>query len=442
MYQGIRPLVTSGIALVGAGVIAVSPVTVPPPEVQVPSLPATQHVVEMSNLQLAGLAEDLARFVDAVVNVPGSAIQNYDSALEMLRLNLDNASSTRQVLGALGLGLGQLYSAPIRALLDPLVVNVPPQDAANQWDLIDAALLTIRDLADDPLNLPLIPADLLFIWGFGYSPAQAATLIATGYLVKPLVLAYPFVAALANMLPAPFGGDIFAADADTQGLIFSSYWRLYAGAQSIIGDLVGPPEQQQMIQAKETITAVKVADDPGNLALDDVRRVGAYLEQGRPLDAVRLLASHALMLPTELVSIPVSLGAAFLPPPVGGVLDPSAPAEERGLAANGYIRSVDVVSSRAARIGPQTNVDDINNAGAKKDADDPATGNQVVKGDNDPPRAGANARAVVKEVRNGIRQTIKDVRQGVRDVVKSVTGLGKKKEAKTEANNETPKPAE
>ena len=86
-------------------------------------------------------------------------------------------------------------------------------------------------------------------------------------------------------------------------------------------------------------------------------------------------------------------------------------------------------------------VDEITNVGLNERRWIRTTAIRVTKQDNNRPKVGSNVGAVVKEVRKEIRETVKDVRQGVRDVVKAVTGLGKKKEVKTETN-ETPKPGE
>jgi hypothetical protein len=489
MYQGIRPLVTSGVALVGASVIAVSPVTVPPPEVQVPSLPAAQRVVELSDVQLTSSITDLFDVVNAVIAAPGQSVDNIGQLLDQISALPDDLTP-EQLIYAISYVLAVGPGMAIGPFLDPLTAGVPLDP--TQYDLIDATRLLIRNVVDEPLGvITLVPFFALLV-SSDVPPLQAAGQLVASYALKPLTWATPFAYALANTLPAPLGGDASSMDREDWGLILNSFATVYEAAYGFFEDVL---TQNQMNANKVAAVAEAEPEDTwppnadttrnilestartlfslpealGNLAVDDVRRVGAYLEQGRPLDAVRLLASHALLLPTELVSIPVSLGAAFLPPPVGGVLDPSAPAEQRGLLANGYLRGVDVVSSMAARIGPQAptenaqkqvtaaenaapqdnsgnivqlslsqrNVDDVNNAGVKKDVDDPATGNQVVKADNDPPKAGANARAVVKEVRNGIRQTVKEVRQGIRDVVKAVSGFGKKKEAKSA--NESPK---
>ncbi|WNG95109.1 hypothetical protein [Mycobacterium sp. ITM-2016-00318] len=483
MFQGIRPLVTTGVALVGASVIAVSPVTVPPPEIQAASLPAAQRVVEMSDVQLTGLVEDLERFLDAAINAPRNAVWGVGQALDGLPEALGDAASTREAVGVLAEAIGTVYASPIRAFLDPLIVNASPYDPAQQ-DFIDATLLVIRDLADDPLFLPTIPVSFLNYWGnLGLTPLQSAGLIAAGYLLKPFSLAGPFVAALANSLPAPFGGDLTSSDPADWGLISNAFDEVLQGAQNLIvgilipdlmaGNMAAgvaaaaapedtwPPnaETAQQVLRNTGRTILRLPELLGNLAVDDVRRVGAYLERGRPLDAVRLLASHVLAVPTELASIPVNLGSTFLPPPAGDLL------------ADGYSKAYAAVSSIAGRIGPQPsttltqkqvtasgnvasegstgnvvqlslprgNFDEVTNIGVTKSAD-PNNGNPVTKLDNRP-KVGGNVRAVVNDVRTEVRQTIKDVRQGVRDVVKAVTGVGKKKDVKAESN-EPSKPAE
>ena len=73
MSQGIRPYVTTGIALVGAGAIAVAPITAPPPEVHATPIATTQRVVT-ADVQLAALTS-LAdyTFADAAL-LTGNAV--------------------------------------------------------------------------------------------------------------------------------------------------------------------------------------------------------------------------------------------------------------------------------------------------------------------------------------------------------------------------------
>ncbi len=485
MYQGIRPLVTTGVALVGASVIAVSPLTVPPSATTIRApLPAAQPVVEMSDVQLAGLVQELTNFVNAVVNVPGSTVENYETALETLQGYLDNAGTPRQVIGALGLGFGRLYDAPIDAVLDPLVVNVPQNE--GDWDFVDAALLTIRDLADDPLSIATIPATFLFAYGLGYSPAQAATITAATYLLKPLSLSRPLLIALANSLPSPFGGDVNSLDPADQGWIYRYFMQTTVAVQTFIQELVGQPEQMVAKQggtglAKEVVpvdtwppnadTVVRTVRDvgaelrevPGEIlgeVAENVRVVSQYLKQGRPLDAVRYLAAHSLDLPMRWAEIPLELSSTILPPRVDRIVghvvgrtvgvahDIAGEIEPDPLTTPGIQHKQITPSGINAPQGnpgnfvklslPNTQkVDDITNV-VLNNGTDPVTGNQVTKTDSNRPKVGSNVRAAVKEVRKEIRSTIKEVRQGVRDVVKAVTGLGKKKEVKAESKESPP----
>ena len=490
MYQGIRPLVTTGVAIVGASVIAVSPLTAPPPAIQAAPLPAAQPVVEMSDVQLTGLAEDLERFVNAVRVAPTVSWSNTGAVLDQLGDGVRDAESLLEAVKALAFALSNAPSDVLDPFIVPLTVNTPglgsvPGDITD-WDFGDAVLLTLASLAREPLNLVELAPTIVYLLAVGNPANAVAFQVAQPYLTSPLGYALPFVIALANALPPALGGGVNPTAPEDSGTLLRAFVESYIAYNGFLEDIFTP---QQMIQGKQGIAkalpedtwppsaervgealrlvADEVVELPGNVVEEVVRAVrtaSRYLAEGRPLDAVRLLAARTVIAPFGLAEDLVWAAEVLSPPPFGGRPGPGN--EDGGLIHRADEWAGGIAVDIADRLEPdplesvvdykgiesfkqQRNfvnlslpenkkVDEITNVGLNKDTD-PDNGNQVTKIDSNHPKVGSNVRAVVKEVRKEIRETVKDVRQGVRDVVKAVTGLGKKKEVKKE---ETSTPAE
>jgi hypothetical protein len=404
MYQGIRPYVTSGIALVGASVVAVSPMTVPPPEVHVNPIATTQRVVA-AEVQLTSL----------------TSLADYTFA--------------------------------------------------------DAALLTGNAVF---INLPLLavvlPTTVVIGFVSGVGVPELAGLVVGRFVTIPLDIARPWAAALANSLPEPLGG-VPVEDSDTpgQGIVFDSFHAV----NDAVRNLLPPPFGPNLAVATQAASAAPAddewppdADTAGRVLSDaleglvslptdlitfsreDQRAIGQYLDQGRALDAIRLVVHRSIIDVVEDLARPnVQLATTLLPPPVGGH-DP-----ETGFLARVSEESEKATQRLLERIEPdppESVVEKTTGSGGPNllpngsgrvlnlklpDPDKKVGDNVLVTGNNpadgtaptksgNAPRVGDNGRTVIKQIRHDIRETVKDVRQGVRDVVKAVTGIGKKKDDK------------
>lgn len=373
MVQRIRPYVT-GVALVGASAIAVAPIAAPPPDVYSAVQPAAQRVVTTTDVQLTSLGEDLVRSLDALVRSPEATFQAIGGAIERLQQDFDDAASAREVIGALGRAVNDICGAPINALRRPLTVNVPGDP--SEWDVVDATLQTIDSLIGIPLGVPTIPADLVFWYGEGFSPIQAATLVGGSYLLSPLTLALPFVVAAANALPSPLGGDVNSVDPAEQGVIYGNFVRVYQSAVGLVGELIGEPNQ--------------------------------------------MLAKHGVSA--------TAVQATFLPPPIDGIPGATKPSEQ-GLLNQVMpdpltTKTLPAGSSKVPDVNSQKNIEDQGNLILSRGTD-PTNGKAVTNVANS--KEVRNGRTVLREVRESVKQTVKDLRNVVKDTVNAVTGLGKKK---------------
>ncbi len=418
MSQGIRPYVTTGIALVGASAIAVAPITAPPPEVNATPIATTQRVVT-AEVQLASLAS-LAdyTFADAALLTGNAVFVN----LPLLAVVLP---TTVVIAFASGVGVPELAF---------LVVNrfvTIPLDLARPWAAALANSLP-EPLGGVPVEDSSAPGQ-----GIIFDSFHAVNDAVRGLLV-----------------------DIFAPN----GALAQ---RSVANAEP---EQSWPPDAERVGEVLQLL-AEAVPDVP-RLVIGDAEEVFAYLAAGRPVDAARSLVSNAIDTSVRAAAIPTILGATFLPQPIGGGWG-NTPESERGLLVNGYNQAFDIAKVLTDEIKPDPlpgivaqkaieptvvnelpkdsgNVVDLTLPDPNKKVEDGgnlimsqgsdlSNGGTVTKSENNRPKVGSNVRAVVKEVRKEMRETVKDFRQGVRDVVKAVTGLGKK-EAKQETNNENPTP--
>ncbi|UNC00389.1 hypothetical protein H5U98_02765 [Mycolicibacterium boenickei] len=113
MNLALRPYVTAGVALVGAGVIAVTPVAAPPPEVHLPALPS-QASVELS--AFTNPLETWAAVITTAFTNAGALGQAVvDNPAPILRQVIANQTANATTLA----GIGQTVATNIGTLLDP-----------------------------------------------------------------------------------------------------------------------------------------------------------------------------------------------------------------------------------------------------------------------------------------------------------------------------------
>jgi hypothetical protein len=482
MYQGIRPYVTTGVALVGASVIAVAPVTVPAPELRAAQVAAAaERTVTMAEVQLSSVAEDLSRLVGSVVEAPGEAVGNVVDTIALARAQLELATSPQDVVAVLAIYLNQAYGSAISPFLDPLTVNVPGGSVFNpaewpEWDFIDAVAATTSLVIEDALGLVTLPTSFVGLVAQGQSPLDAVRSIAANLLLDPALWALPAVIALTNAtggvpnpgLPAEDQGPIFSAFLsaleDYNEFILTNiapdmtFAAQEAGVMAAPAD-PWPPNAETVGETLETVGNY-LAVLPGalvDLAVRDAETFVALVAQGRPVDAFRWVAASAIGLPVGLAELPAFVGATFLPPPIGGIPDPSAPPEDRGLITNGFLRTLDITQSIQDRIRPEppealveqrqafTQIEQAPNPPADvvdptpptdpgedqktvkvNGATDLSGGNLWVPGKNNNAATGGSNNRPLGAVSETVRNTVNGVRDAVKNTVKKVTGLGDK----------------
>ena len=194
MYQGIRPYVPP-VSTGGSRVIAVPPVTVPPPDVHAAPLPVAQRVVTLPEVQLASLSEDLTGVV------------------------------------------GQLVS-PVPGDLD-------------EYDFLDAAVVTGQNLAFQTFRLVALSPLVVVLLAAGAPPDDLALVVVNSYLRLPLDLTKPWVAALANILPAPLG---CVPDEDSsvpgQGILMDTW---HSADDALTGLVTGIFQPNQQLAGRQAL---------------------------------------------------------------------------------------------------------------------------------------------------------------------------------------------
>jgi hypothetical protein len=311
------------------------------------------------------------------IEAPGEVIQAVVNDLQRLPLLLypfANPSAVQRISYAAFLINNELILLPISPFLDGLTEQRFAKTDYHDINLLDAALVATNFTLAGALEAATAPLTLVQWVAQGESPVDVLRTIAAGVLRKPILIAGDAANALANTLPSPLGGDIFSPDPAKQGLVYRALVPVASAYQKFI-DLVEPDH------LLGTLVADRISPDP--LPTSGCRK------EADPVVRFRCAASE--------------LGQCDEP--------------------------------EIARITVEQKIEDGGNLIGSQKVDS-TSGASVTKTVVNHPKVGSNVRAVVKEVRQTVRQTVRDVSRGVHDVVKAVTGLGKKKEAKQEANTQ------
>jgi hypothetical protein len=200
------------------------------------SATADVELAALRDLLIGEPLEELQRFLTSVVGVPGEVVSLLVSKVEGVPLLLDTVRSVppRLALGYAVTYTNSIYYDLVSTVLAPL--NVPP--VLSEWDVIDGIVLTLGDILYDVLTAPLLPVGLVASALLADDPVQAVWSFAASLALTPLSWAIPAVVVLTNVLPKPFGGvPDSSLPAEQQGLIFSSFVKLYLD----VYDLITPP---------------------------------------------------------------------------------------------------------------------------------------------------------------------------------------------------------
>lgn len=258
MQRALRPYVTTGIALVGAGVIAVTPVTAPPPEVHLPAVtlaanPVVDAYTELlqntwTNLQAVGsqawnqgmpiLEQFLVNTranLNIVAKVPPEMFNALKYSVQQIRPTLDAAGVQLQA-GQVGEAINTLWSGlvinPLVGVAFPLLNTLQiPVNMAKTFARVVEALPTAILIG---VGLPVLSTMTAVVNSLGVVAQGLYDGITTGNLgaVLTTVLTAP-----ATVIGGALNGD---PNTGTVGLING----LVAGilnARQTIADAMAPP---------------------------------------------------------------------------------------------------------------------------------------------------------------------------------------------------------
>lgn len=258
MQRALRPYVTTGIALVGAGVIAVTPVTAPPPEVHLPAVtlaanPVVDAYTELlqttwTNLQAVGsqawnqgmpiLEQFLVNTranLNIVAKVPPEMFNALKYSVQQIRPTLD-AAGVQLRAGQVGEAINTLWSGlvinPLVGVAFPLLNTLQiPVNMAKTFARVVEALPTAILIG---VGLPVLSTMTAVVNSLGVVAQGLYDGITTGNLgaVLTTVLTAP-----ATVIGGALNGD---PNTGTVGLING----LVAGilnARQTIADAMAPP---------------------------------------------------------------------------------------------------------------------------------------------------------------------------------------------------------
>ncbi|MHA3019950.1 hypothetical protein ACXPWS_06715 [Mycobacterium sp. BMJ-28] len=258
MRLALRPYVTTGVALVGAGVIAVTPVTAPPPEIHLPAVTlAANPVVDAyaqllqqtwTNVQTVGsqawndglpILDQFLRNTRANLNilaqVPPNLFNNIKSAVQEIRPTLNTAGTQ--------LRAGQINDA-INTLWSGLVINPLVSLAFPLLNTLEIPVNMVKTFAR---VVEALPAAFLIGVGLPVLSTVTAVVNSIGAVAQGLydgVTTGDLGAVLTTVLTAPatvIGGALNGdPNTGTVGLI-NGIIAGVLGARKTIADAMAPP---------------------------------------------------------------------------------------------------------------------------------------------------------------------------------------------------------
>lgn len=261
MYSVLRPYVTTGIALTGAGVIAMSPLLAPPqavPDVHV----AAPRIVDNAQLQLTTLGiPHLAAAAQALQLLLSSGPQALAAVLGQLddiaggSLPLDQAFYDTVV----HLRTGIVGTANGAANLIVAVTGAEVQSLAH-IGLGDALVLAVAAGAGQAIDLIGAPLDVVKDVMDGVPLVDSVRIVLANEVVQP-IFTLPVIVGIGlnNGLPAPIGGDPDIGDAVDEGLIMPVV-RQVQKLQVAVYNAVYPSQSQPFVQQLKSGVEVNSAE--------------------------------------------------------------------------------------------------------------------------------------------------------------------------------------
>ncbi|HKV18572.1 MAG TPA: hypothetical protein VJR50_06035 [Mycobacterium sp.] len=387
MGKALRPYLTAGVAVVGAGALAIAPVIATPPDVRIVN-PAVQQSAGPLDSYVATVREaleNLEALLGSALALPAPTGWTLGLALDNLLTDPGNVALFVDELGALGPLAGASVPALLKNAADAIEATVE-QAAAGDFDLAIVSLIrTYIALAPAVTAIVGVPLKLL-------GPELAGT--------ASVVLAKSFTAAVGPVLSGLAGTGVAIQN------VVNALDDAKPGSGALLGALIAAPGSV----LDGVVSGFSSA--PGQIALPGILTPGDPFDPSKPNPGPVALAA----------GVARGFGSALMPPPVGAAAATSGGDRFVTLAVDGQSTPV---ADEERDSQDLRDPDDGTNENVAASHDDAVLSGVPQHG----PRVfGENAanRSVggtgLTTVRQGIRDGIRELRNGVRDAVKSVTG--------------------
>ncbi|WP_454791160.1 hypothetical protein [Mycolicibacterium lutetiense] len=419
MHVNVRSHLTAGVALAGAGIIAVTPVTPVTPALRDIQVPA----VHTADVQLAALLNPFEVFAPIVEQTMANSqvigqkiFENPMPILQALVLNqLDSAGT----LAGLGTDVAQALAAVTLSVPGNLQTAIGQLQAGN----IDQALRTIENGFISPF-IPLVMADLPKLVNVLKKPLVDAQVLIENAPISYLVGAgFPILNTFYAVQTQIINGITGVADALSTGNPEKIANAITTGAANFTQELIN-----------------------GNPANNTHGLLGIYGPINGFLDAGTTLA-YFLRPPAEFAALNAAPKAAArtVTLRIPAAVQPAIPADiatAKEVAAEAAVTGTPAGTETTATEEPKRTEDSaasddgaaVTVSGTR--ATDPTGGNKVVPGQarHASTRTGSGSGNSSKSVRDGITKTVRDMTDGLKKAAKNVNGRSDKSSASTSAN--------
>jgi hypothetical protein len=425
MHVNVRSHLTAGVALAGAGIIAVTPVTPVLRDIQVPA-------VSTAEVQLASLLNPLEVFApileQAMANAQAIGQKMVADPLPILRALALNQLDGLGTLAGLGTDVAQVLAGIALAMPGHLQTAIGLLQTGN----VDQALRTIENGVIGPW-FPLVYQDLPQL---------------INVLKQPLVDAQTLLENAPMSYLAGIGFPVLNS-------FFGVQTQIINGITGVVAALsTGNPEKivNAIITGAANFTQELLN---GNPATGTYGLLGIYGPINGFLDTGSTLA-YFLRPPVDPFALKVAPRAAatsvtlVVPPAVKAAI-PAGMTPAREVAAQvAATPATEGVQSTGTSTGPEagptgatkgtedsaTSDDGVTVAVSATLATNPTGGDKVVPGQtrHDSSPAGSGSANSSKGVRDGITKTVKNMTDGLKKAAKNVTGRSDKSSASTRSN--------
>ncbi|MEV0670549.1 hypothetical protein [Mycobacterium sp. NPDC050441] len=406
MHVSVRSYLNAGVALAGAGIIAVTPVTPVAPalhDIQVPT-------VHTADVQLSALLNPLEVFApiveQAMANSQVIGQKVMQSPLPVLQALALNQLDSLGTLAGLGTDVAQALAALAQAVPGNFQTAIGQFQAGN----IDQALRTIEEGFVSPF-VPLVMADLPKLVNVLKRPLVDAQVLIENLPISYLVgAAFPVLNSFYAAQTQIINGITGVADALSTGNPEKIANAITTGAANLTQELLN-----------------------GNPATNTHGLLGLYGPINGLLDANAMLA-YFLRPPAEFSALnaapnaavsPVTLAirsavTAPVPAAAGAVKEVATQAEATGTSEGA--QSTEGTEATKGTEDAAASDDGAADTVSTTRATEPTGGNKVVPGQIRHDSASAGSGTSSTSVRDGITKTVKGMTDGLKKAARNVTG--------------------